>query len=158
MSETLRIFRSTEPGDRAKAHEMARAAWCRLPWRARLLLMVFREWPGLGRWPLMGRWLACAHVRLLDGVLEAHHTGKGMLVGTPNAVLLGARGDRLIHTIIFMVGIAVILVRHLGRLLLSLGAFALLIPFLLWPPCWPELGIALNGARRDAKDDDEDER
>jgi len=120
--------------------------------------VLHREWPGLGSWPLLGRWVACAHVRLLDRVLEARHAGEGTPVGKWNAVLLGARGDRLIHTIILVVGTAVILVRHLGRLLLSLGAFALLIPFLLWPPCWPELGIALNGARRDAKDDDEDER
>jgi len=31
MSETLGIFRSTAPGDRAKADEVARAAWSRLP-------------------------------------------------------------------------------------------------------------------------------
>jgi hypothetical protein len=157
MSETLRIFRSTEPGDRAKAAEMARAAWCRLPWRARLLLALHRAWSGLGSWPLLGRWLAWAHVRLLDRVLEARHAGEGMPVGPPNVVLLGARADRLIHTIILVAGIAVILLRHLGRLLLSLGAFALLIPFLLWPPCWLELGIALDAARRDAEDDREDD-
>ena len=45
-----------------------------------------------------------------------------------------AHGDRLIYGIITMVGVAVILVRHLGHLLLALGAFALLVPFLLWPP------------------------
>jgi hypothetical protein len=158
VSETLRIFRSTEPGDRAKAHEMARAAWSRLPWRARLLLMLYRQWPGLGNWPFLGRWVACAHVRLFDRVLEACPAGKGMPVGTPNAVLLRARGDRLIHAIILVVGLAVILARHLGRLLLSLGAFALLIPFLLWPPCWPELFNAFDSARRDAEDDEDDER
>ena len=156
MSDMLRFFSSNEPGDRAKAAEIARVAWCGLPWRARLLLMLYRQWRWLGSWPFFRHWIAWAHVRLFDQALEEQGKatpGGGAPAKPPDAVFLGARGDRLIHNIITVIGIAVILVRHLGHLLLALGALALLTPFLLWPPSWPELRIAYDVARRDAEDD-----
>jgi hypothetical protein len=45
--------------------------------------------------------------------------------------------------------VAVILGRHLGYLLLALGAAALVTPFLLWPPFWPMIISAFDAARRD---------
>jgi hypothetical protein len=161
MSKALGLFRSNDPGDRAKAAELARAAWSALPWRSRLLLTLHREWRGLGDWPLIGRRIASAHLALFDRVLDeekARRGGEGASVGPPDAVFLGARGDRIISSIILVVGVTGILVRHLGRLLLALGALALLTPFLLWPPCWPELRIAYDAAQRDAEDDQDDER
>jgi hypothetical protein len=62
---------------------------------------------------------------------------------------LAPRFDRVLHGIVMLYGVAVILGRHLGRLLLALGAAALITPLLLWPPCWPMLISAFDAARRD---------
>jgi hypothetical protein len=45
-------------------------------------------------------------------------------------------------------------VGYLGGFVLALGALAMLTPLLLWPPCWPELRIAYDAARREMEDED----
>jgi hypothetical protein len=146
-----------EPGDRARVSP-AGAAWRRLPWRARLLLLLHRRWPRLTRLPLFGRWLAWAVVWLITqvGLAKARRAAGGL----PDVVFVESRGDRLIRRLIVVMGVTAVIVRHLGRLVLALGALALLTPFLLWPPCWPELRIAYDAARRDAEEEDDrdDER
>jgi hypothetical protein len=118
-------------------------------------LLLHRAWPRLTRLPLFRRWFAWAAVRLIAqvGLAKKARSAAG---GLPDEVFVEPRGDRLILRIIIMAGVTVILVRHMGRLLLSLGAFALLIPFLLWPPLWPEIKIAYDAARRDLEEDDRD--
>ena len=147
-----------EPSDRAPVpprsvppHEVLGAAWRRLPWRARLILLLHRLWPQLTRLPLFRSWFAWAFVGLITEVGSAK--ARRRAGDLPDEVFEETRGDRLIRRIIIVVGVTVILARHLGRLALSIGAFAFLIPFLLWPPLWPEIRIAIDAARRDLEDD-----
>ena len=133
--------------------EVMGAAWGNMSWRARLILVLQRRWPRVTRLPLVRRWFAVAGVRLITEVaLAKRRCREGAL---PDSELspedpLGARGDRLIGCIILVVGAMVILGRHMGRLLLSLGAFVLIVvPFLLWPPWWPHIRSAFDVARRD---------
>jgi hypothetical protein len=44
-------------------------------------------------------------------------------------------------------GITAIVARLLGHALVSLAAFVLLVPFLLWPPWWPLIRTAFDAAR-----------
>jgi hypothetical protein len=142
------------PGDRAPVSpEVAGAAWRRLPWGARLLLLLHRSWPRLTRLPLLRRWLAWAVVRFITEVGSAK--ARRRAGDLPDEVFVESRGDRLIRRLILVMGIAAIIVRHLGRLVLALGALAFLTPFLLWPPCWPELRTAYDAARREAEEEDD---
>jgi hypothetical protein len=71
---------------------------------------------------------------------------------------LAPRFDRVLRGIVMVCGVVVILGRHLGHLLLALGAAALITPLLLWPPFWPMIISAFDAARRDddlRRDDDD---
>jgi hypothetical protein len=150
-----------EPCARAPvSSEIAGAVWRSLPWQARLPLLLHWRWPRLTRLPLFGRWFAWAAVRMITEVgVAKKRRREGALPdsGLSPSDPVRARGDRLISRIVVAVGVALILARHLGGLLLSLSAFALLIPFMLWPPLWPEIKIAIDAARRDLEDDRDDE-
>ncbi|MGH6906168.1 MAG: hypothetical protein ACREIR_25895 [Geminicoccaceae bacterium] len=153
MSEARneRSGRAPVPPRSVPPPEVVGAAWRRLPWRARLILLLHRLWPQLTRLPLLRRWLARAVIRFITevGLAKARRRAGDL----PDEVFEETRGERLIRHITIVVGVTVILARHLGRLVLSIGAFAFLIPFLLWPPLWPEIRIAIDAARRDLEDD-----
>jgi hypothetical protein len=132
--------------------EVMRAAWRDMPWRTRLILVLQRRWPRVTRLPLVRRWFAGAGVRLITEVaLAKRRRREGALPDSERSPEdpFGARGDRLIGCIILVVGVMVILGRHMGRLLLSLAAFVLLVPFLLWPPWWPLIRSIFDVVRRD---------
>jgi hypothetical protein len=130
--------------------EIAVAAWRRLPWRARLVLLVQKAWPRLSGVPFVRRWVVWAVVRMITEVALARKARREA-GGLPDEVFVESRGDLLIRRSIGVVAVAAIAVRHVGYLVVSIGALALLIPFLLWPPWWPLIRSLFDVARRDAE-------